>query len=469
MVFLYYSGHARADALSLGAEIMPLAELRESVLTLPATLSIVVLDACQSGAFSRVKGAGPAADFSFNSVQRLNTEGVAVMASSSAAELSQESDELESSYFTHHLLVALRGGGDADRDGRVTLSEAYAYAYNHTLASTATTAVGEQHVTLETDFRGKGDIALTYPAQAKSRLRLGPELEGKILLQKLPTFTVLAELRKAKGHAIELALPAGQYSATIRRSKDALRCALRVQEGATSTLELSGCKLVKEAPARAKGIASHETADEHGDEGFFLELEYGFGAGDRNDDYEARLLSFGFLKEDHDTDRHTVSVGRRLHRNFALGLSYFDLDSATYFRENEQLTQHYRWDTDALGAFAQGDLALGPERLFGGFLRLGGGPTFVSTTYDEIVVDPAFEDTAASVQDLSADVRESEDDYVGYYLTLGAGLYLMPWRYLGFGIEGRYVFAPTLDNDTGETHDVGGTALLLGLRLRTWE
>jgi hypothetical protein len=74
--FFYYSGHARADALNLGSQELPLSVLRDQLLQLPATLSIVVLDACQSGAFSRVKGAGPAADFSFNSVERLNTEGI---------------------------------------------------------------------------------------------------------------------------------------------------------------------------------------------------------------------------------------------------------------------------------------------------------------------------------------------------------------------------------------------------------
>ena len=40
---------------------------------------------------------------------RLDASGLAVLASSSSAELSQESDQLRSGYFTHHLLVSLRG------------------------------------------------------------------------------------------------------------------------------------------------------------------------------------------------------------------------------------------------------------------------------------------------------------------------------------------------------------------------
>src|SRR5262249_53445867 len=97
----YYSGHAKANAFNLGGEELPIAALRDQLRQLPTALTLVILDACQSGQFARAKGTEPAADFSFNSVSRITTKGIAVMASSSAQELSQESDELRSSYFTH--------------------------------------------------------------------------------------------------------------------------------------------------------------------------------------------------------------------------------------------------------------------------------------------------------------------------------------------------------------------------------
>src|SRR5205085_2833919 len=177
----YYSGHAKANAFSLGENELAIATLREKLRAIPSTLTLVVLDACQSGQFARTKGTEPAADFSFNSVSRLTTKGIAVMASSSAQELSQESDELRSSYFTHHLVVGLRGAADADGDGRVSLDEAYRYAYRRTLASTAQTQVGGQHVTLETDLAGQGEVPVTYPADARSQLELpGPPEAGAI-------------------------------------------------------------------------------------------------------------------------------------------------------------------------------------------------------------------------------------------------------------------------------------------------
>src|SRR5262249_23784107 len=83
-VLFYFSGHARASAVNLGAEELSVASLRDKLRGIPATMTIVVLDACQSGSFSRVKGAAPAADFSYNSVAGLTQKGLAVMASSTA-------------------------------------------------------------------------------------------------------------------------------------------------------------------------------------------------------------------------------------------------------------------------------------------------------------------------------------------------------------------------------------------------
>jgi hypothetical protein len=214
-VVFYYSGHARATAINLGGEELPLTTLRDRLGGLPTALTIVVLDACQSGAFARIKGAEPAADFTYNSVSRLTQKGLAIMASSSPQELSQESDELRGSYFTHHLVTGLRGAGDADGDGRVSLDEAYRYAYRRTLASTARTQVGEQHVTLETDLAGQGEVPVTYPADARSQLELPGSLEARILVQRRPSGSVVAEVQKAPGAAIRLALVAGSYDVVV--------------------------------------------------------------------------------------------------------------------------------------------------------------------------------------------------------------------------------------------------------------
>ncbi|HEX7840872.1 MAG TPA: caspase family protein, partial [Kofleriaceae bacterium] len=196
-VLFYYSGHARSTAIDLGPDELALGELRQRLFGIPATLTVVVLDACQSGAFSQIKGARPAADFSFNSRQHLDASGVAVLASSSGSELSQESVELHSSYFTYHLLVGLRGAGDADRDGQVSIDEAYRYAYHQTLLATAGTAVGGQHVSLEVDLKGHGDVPLSFPRAATAAIELPGALEGQALVEDRRARTVVAETYKA--------------------------------------------------------------------------------------------------------------------------------------------------------------------------------------------------------------------------------------------------------------------------------
>ena len=70
-VVFYYSGHSRANALNLGDNEVALSALRTSLEEMPSTLTVVILDACQSGSFSNVKGISGAADFSANSVASL--------------------------------------------------------------------------------------------------------------------------------------------------------------------------------------------------------------------------------------------------------------------------------------------------------------------------------------------------------------------------------------------------------------
>ena len=54
-VFLfYYSGHARSNSLNLGPRDVPLSKLRTAFENLPATVKVVILDACQAGAMSGV-------------------------------------------------------------------------------------------------------------------------------------------------------------------------------------------------------------------------------------------------------------------------------------------------------------------------------------------------------------------------------------------------------------------------------
>jgi len=69
-------------------------------------------------------------------------KGYAFMTSSSASEAAQESSRLKRSFFTHNLISGMRGAADMNQDGRITLNEAYQFAFDGTLTQTEKTLAG---------------------------------------------------------------------------------------------------------------------------------------------------------------------------------------------------------------------------------------------------------------------------------------------------------------------------------------
>ncbi len=453
ILFFYYSGHARASAINLGARELPIAELRQRLLALPTHLTIVVLDACQSGAFSRIKGAEPTADFSFNSVNRLDAAGVAVMASSSGTELSQEAEHLGSSYFTHYLLVGLRGAGDVNRDGRVSLDEAYHYAYQETLASTAKTAVGSQHVTLETDLKGKGEIPLTYPAEADAHLDLDAGLAAELLIRVEPSGAVVAELHKSAGEPADLALPTGRYQVLVRQGHKVHECKLTFDRGARIDLALGGCQPARLEDSVAKFGAPAQWVAAPGQtppsppglvEEWAVELSAGL-VRRIEDDYTGRLRDFGYGDTDFLVPVYELAVVRRLRDDVQLVGELAELDAGHYHRDNDTTDQDFRWRTLGLGAYLRGarPLAGGSVVLWA---QAGAGVARAGTTLN--------------------DSTEADDDqsFWGYQLGAAAGINLMPWRHLGFSLRMTYRYAPVIENLIGDVHDSGGLYSSVGLR-----
>lgn len=447
VVFFYYSGHAQSQALRLGGEEFPLTELRAAIDALPSTLTLVVLDACQSGAYSRVRGTDPAADFSHNSIQQLQTRGVAVMASSSGDELSQESERLSAGYFTHHLLVALRGVADENRDGRVALDEAYRYAYAQTLLDTSRTAVGGQHVTLDTNLTGHGAVALTYPARASAQLELPAALEGQLLITRARGGAVMAELDKAAGAALRLALPAGRYHVLWRGEGVIRSCAITLPARGVHVLSASGCDEITEEQATARA------ANDGPSMAWGAELGVGFAMEGRDGDYTARLNAFGYHPRLFDTDwnlRRAVAVERQIRGRLSVLLTFDSLEQRTFDRTfTDDSRDTFEWRTWAVGLQLRGTLPLAGHWLYGyaqGGLGLGIARSWFNPGREQ---EPTNAQTSFGVQ-----------------LSGALGLRFMPWRHAGFYLQAGYTFAPILRNDLGDRHDSGGVAIVTGLRVQ---
>jgi len=217
---VFYSGHADAAGLHLGGTELPLEELKTLVEGSPAGVRLLVLDACRSGTVTRVKGVKAAESFHITLQNEVATEGLAIITSSAAGEASQESDRLRGSFFTHHLVNALRGAADHDDDGKVTLTEAYGYTYAQTLRSSGQT-VALQHPTYSWEVKGRGELvlsALTEPRARTGRLRLG-EAALYLIMEGRQGGPLVAEVTP-QGQRRELSLPAGNYFVQQRNADE---------------------------------------------------------------------------------------------------------------------------------------------------------------------------------------------------------------------------------------------------------
>ncbi len=215
-LLLYYSGHADERGLLLGDDRYSYRTLRDRLDQIPADVRIAVLDACASGAFTRLKGGKARPAFLVDA--SANMRGHAFLTSSAETEAAQESDRIRASYFTHYLISGFRGAADSSGDGRVTLNEAYQFAFNETLGRTVDTKGGAQHPSYDINLSGTGDVVMTDVRQTTATLVLGEDLEGRFFVRNAARELVV-ELYKPRGRRVELGVEPGAYEVRIELPK----------------------------------------------------------------------------------------------------------------------------------------------------------------------------------------------------------------------------------------------------------
>ncbi len=259
-LFFYFSGHAKDGALRLGATKLSLESVKARLAQGPTDMRVAVFDACRSGALTRTKGVRRAPAFEVESDTTRAAKGLVILTSSASDEDSQESDQIGASYFSYHLASGLLGSADQSGDGRVSLSEAYAYAYERTVASTADSAAGPQHPTFSFDLAGNGDLVLTDVLRRREGLRLPAEAPVGTYFLIDRRGVVVAELTKADAERV-IALPAGTYTVK-RRLADRLRVgAVQIIEGQVTTLDeraLSNARF-SDDPVKGTGLSTTYT------------------------------------------------------------------------------------------------------------------------------------------------------------------------------------------------------------------
>ncbi len=262
-LFFYYSGHAKDGALRLGATQLPMESLKARLAQAPADFRLAVFDACKSGSITRTKGMRRAPAFEVESDAQRAAKGLVILTSSASDEDSQESDSIGGSYFSHHLASGLLGDADKSGDGRVSLAEAYAYAYERTVADTADTASGPQHPTFSFDLAGNGDLVLTDVIERKEGLLIPASAPaGAWFLVDMRGF-VVAEIAKSENAQRLVALAPGKYWVK-RRLADHLQIAqISVAAGEVTVISPEDMKSADFSDDPVKGAYQTLTYTKH--------------------------------------------------------------------------------------------------------------------------------------------------------------------------------------------------------------
>jgi hypothetical protein len=146
-----------ADPDDLYSTALPMDELQTIFQRIESERVVAFLDACYSGAaggrtFASKKTRAGAVDDLF--LERLTrSKGRAIITASRPAEVSIELPELGHGIFTYYLVQALKGAGDLNRDGIVTLQEVYEYVEQQVTVK-ARAVGGNQHPVMKGELEG---------------------------------------------------------------------------------------------------------------------------------------------------------------------------------------------------------------------------------------------------------------------------------------------------------------------------
>lgn len=221
VVFFYYSGHADETSLYPGGARLSIHDVQTHLSKVPASVRVGIFDACRGGAWTRAKGLTAGAPIELPLGEALGAEGTLLFASSSGLEESHESQTLEQSFFTHHLVAGLAGAADVSEDGVVTANEAFQYARRLTVRDSIEASVVPQHPSFEVTLRGRDDFELTRPRLSASTLLIaqknGPlqvvALSSGLVLFELPAGPMEARLAVAPGGYVVRSVAAGVVKA----------------------------------------------------------------------------------------------------------------------------------------------------------------------------------------------------------------------------------------------------------------
>jgi caspase domain-containing protein len=348
---VYYSGHADESGILIGGAHYDYARLRQRIREVPADVHIAIVDSCASGSFTRIKGGTRMPPFLRDSSNQV--QGFAFLSSSSADEDAQESDRIGASFFTYFFVAALRGAADRNHDGKITLTEAYQFAYEQTLGRTQNTAHGPQHPAYDMHLSGTGDVVITDLRSTESALVLPAALRGRVTVVD-ETGRVAVELTKDAGESLSLALPNETYSVHVDNGNGEFVATVTLDHAGEIAFEQGALHRVSPEATVARGAGRDDRHRDPEDDDerspWFRRIPASFGGGIRVErpqghrDFDALVTLGGTSREVHGSpvigvaETGDFSFGATLGHNvgFAYDLS-FGMGPGVFLGDNLQV------------------------------------------------------------------------------------------------------------------------------------
>ena len=311
-VIIYYSGHADENGLRLGESLFSYARLRNAMDRMDADVQIAILDACASGAITRLKGGRRQEAFMVDASSDM--QGYAFLTSSSEDEAAQESDAIGASFFSHYLVSGLRGAADVTGDGRVTLNEAYHFAFQNTLEGTERTQGGAQHPAYDIKMTGTGDVVMTDVRQTSAGLILAEALQGRFFIRNANR-QLIAELFKPAGRRVELGLEPGTYRVHMAREVQSATTSVELAMGQRAILDEDHFEIIARERTTIRGGIKYSVKRSR------VELRGGYW----NPGGESTTITGGLARQSVENVMGSLAYTYQLNENLALTVRWAGL------------------------------------------------------------------------------------------------------------------------------------------------
>ncbi len=419
-VIIYYSGHADENGLWLGESLFSYTRLRNVMDRMEAEVQIAILDACASGAITRLKGGRRQKAFMVDASSDMR--GYAFLTSSSEDEAAQESDAIGASFFSHYLVSGLRGAADVTGDGRVTLNEVYHFAFQNTLEGTERTRGGAQHPAYDIKMTGTGDVVMTDVRQTSAGLILGEALQGRFFVRNANR-QLIAEFFKPAGRRVELGLEPGTYRVHMAREIQSATATVELAMGQRAILDEDHFEIIARERTTMRGGIKYSVKRSR------VELRGGYW----NPGGESTTNIDGLVWQSTENMMGSVAYTYQLNKNLALMVRYAGLFAEA---KNNVGVLGISQDVVSILSFLLGaryywPLASSPFRPY---VVASAGSYFLQDIYQKVGIG----------QDVREDEREDEEDdreYTGQ-LVQAVKAQATIGTYVGGGIDfaiGRYL------------------------------